>query len=124
MEEVMFLFGKVVMEDGSPIPEPIPVELICNGHTRMRVFSHSKGDFSFELGSRQTGAAFDASMSGSGSGIFNRSDSPFDRGFGGGDYNPSLGRIDLTGCDLRASLPGFQSTTISLGFRRVFVAPM
>jgi Tfp pilus assembly protein PilF len=120
----MFLFGKVVMDDGSAIPEPVPVELICNGHIRMRVFSHSKGDFSLELGSRQTGAMFDASMSGSGGGIFNsRSSSPWDGGFGGGDYNAALGRVDLTGCELRASLPGFQSSSISLGFRRVFDRP-
>ncbi len=122
IEQPIFLFGKVAMEDGSPLPEPVAVELLCNGQIRMRVYSHSKGDFSLEVGGRQSNPVFDASAGTTG--ISPRGGaSALDTGLGGADYNAALGRVDLSACDLRASLPGFQSSSIHLGFRRAFDRP-
>ncbi|HEY3130998.1 MAG TPA: hypothetical protein VGL91_16205 [Acidobacteriota bacterium] len=121
LEQPIFLFGKVVIEDGSPLPEPVAVELLCNGQIRMRVYSQSKGDFSLEVGSRQSTPVFDASAGSTG--ISAGGTSPLDTGLGGPDFSGSLGRVDLTGCELRASLVGFQSSSIYLGFRRAFDRP-
>lgn len=127
LEPLLFLTGKVVIEDGSPLPEPVAVEMVCNGQIRMRVYSHTQGDFSLQLGggSRNVGV-FDASTAEMGTEGITRSrstDSPWFGGSGGGSYNSFSDRIDLTGCDLRASLPGFQSTSVTLGFRRTLDRP-
>lgn len=125
MEQPVFLSGKVVMEDGSAVPEPVPVDLVCSGQVRMRVYSTMRGDFSLTLGSNRPTGMLDADIAGSGSDIFGpRSGDVFgDRSMSGGIFSGDRGRVDLSACELRASLPGFQSNTVALGIRRVLDKP-
>ena len=105
--------GRVVMEDGSPIPDSAAIELICTGTTRKRVKPYANGDFTLVLGEDSSDTPDIATPR-------NRSSAstPFtqeQQKSGGGD---DVGRFDFSGCELRASLPGFQSNLIALGPRR------
>lgn len=95
------LTGKVILADGSPLADSVNVELLCNGTVRQQAFTFSDGSFSFELGDRTAFA--DASF---GTSTRNLNTDSFD------------GSMNLTGCDLRAVLPGFLSVSLQLGMRR------
>src|SRR5207245_9994047 len=72
MERPIYLSGKVLMDDGTPPPEQVVVERVCNGVVRPEGYTDSKGRFSFALG-QDTTMMSDASMSSMG-----------DSGLGGG----------------------------------------
>src|SRR6202165_2039295 len=99
---VMFLLGRVATDDGTPVPHDVLVERVCNARVRQQVYATSRGDFSMELGSMND-SYLDAS----------------------GDRSPQYGearkvpgtgisRLELTNCELRATVSGFHSTVISL----------
>jgi len=125
MPQVIFLSGKVMLDDGTPPPEPVTIERICNGQPRPEGYSDSKGRFSFQLGQRNNGVLADASTGSSMDGGFGdpfgggglggqRTSNPMGGGIGGGSGGM---RVMLMGCDLRANLPGYQSSTVSLSNR-------
>lgn len=125
MRRPIFLSGKVVLEDGTPPPEPVVIERVCNGVVRPEGYTDSKGRFSIELG-RNALMMADASVG-----------SAADAGFGGtGGFGTQRGSManlgspmgglserDLIGCELRASLPGYQSQVVMLSGRRLFDNP-
>src|ERR1700736_1977347 len=47
----IFLSGKVVLQDGTPPPEPVKIERICNGSPRPQGYTDLKGRFSFQVDS-------------------------------------------------------------------------
>ncbi len=113
MRRAVRLSGKVVLADGSPLPGSINVELLCNGSVKQQAFTFTDGNFSFEVGSPSSMAFADASV-------------------GGASWNPGAatnpagqtgldsfdGSMNLSGCELRAVLPGYQSERLQLGMRR------
>jgi tetratricopeptide (TPR) repeat protein len=109
------------MEDGTPPPDSVVIERVCNGTPRPESYTDSKGRFSFELG-RNAHMMMDASV-GSASGGFGdplsrtRGESPLSGPPQG--HTPS----DLMGCELRASLPGYRSDVVILSGRRLFDNP-
>lgn len=116
----IFISGKVMLEDGTPPPESVTIERICNGIARPEGYTNAKGQFSFELG-RNTGMMADASTSGP------LDDGSFGRGSARGISNPALGSLggrsgiserDLIGCEIRANLPGFRGENVQLAGRR------
>jgi tetratricopeptide (TPR) repeat protein len=126
----IFLSGKVMLDDGTPPPDSVVIERVCNGNPRAEAYTDSKGRFSFQLGQNQ-GVLQDASMSSAGGGGFGgfgnegggiggRSQSDVG-GFGGSRSGPS--ERDLMGCEIRASLPGFRSDVVNLSGRRAFDNP-
>jgi len=98
----MFLLGRVVTEDGTPVPIDAVVERVCNNKVLQQVHASSRGDFSMQLGSR-----VDSFLDASGD---PRSQS------GDASKNSMMGisRRELTDCELRATLSGFHSSAISL----------
>jgi tetratricopeptide (TPR) repeat protein len=103
----MFLSGKVVLSDGTPPPEAVMIERVCNSNVHTEGFTDSKGRFSINLGSNANAAFEDASSS---------SEDPLNP-----RNNPQGGTITqraLMNCELRASLAGFRSDTVSLMNRR------
>lgn len=115
----IFLNGGIVFADGTEIVQTIPVELICMGSVRRVAQSHA-GQFTFDFGmGTPIGALTDASVSNI------ASDTEFFRGSSGGNSREGmLGyALDLTGCELRAVLPGFRSDLIQLGRRRSMDRP-
>ena len=125
----IFLSGRVLLDDGMPPSESVTIVRTCNGQRVPETYTDSKGRFSFEVGGNSIAFA-DASMSGvpnrGGLGGFGPN-----RGGGRGGAPAGLGglggagfdQLDLSGCDLRADLPGYRSEIISLGHRRVFDNP-
>jgi hypothetical protein len=105
IERPLFLAGKVMMDDGNPPPESVKVEMICGGQVRYQIHTDSRGHFSFEVGESRHQSVMDASVSGG------------REPFGGSFPRTFMGRTDLSGCELRALLPGFQSERITLGQR-------
>src|SRR5579863_7277428 len=105
----IFISGKVALSDGTPPSDPVNIERICNGMTRVETHTDRKGRFSFELG--QNLEFQDASSDGQ--------DGLGGRGFGGSrgparGSNSTLRDNNLFGCELRASLPGYRSDPVSL----------
>jgi tetratricopeptide (TPR) repeat protein len=119
-QRVFFFSGKVVLDDGTPPPEQVVIERVCNGIARPEGYTDSKGRFSFQLGQNSAMMA-DASV--------NMNDPVFGGGGpGGGRMSGPFGQQgvserDLMGCELRASLPGFRSDVVSLAGRRALDNP-
>lgn len=120
LQRPMYLSGKVTLDDGTPPPDPVVLQLVCRATPRSLGYTDSRGNFSFDLNNRNNSAMFvDASQ--------NTGD------FGGlnptGMNSPGMSRNtmsrgndpnerDLMGCDLQAALPGFRSDLLHLGARR------
>ncbi len=118
----VYLSGRVMMDDGTPPPEPVVLERVCNGMPRPEGFTDSKGRFSFELG-RNSAMMADASVS--------STRDPFgdsNMGIGGGRTSsrgagPFGSDPRLLGCELRAALAGYRSDVINLSQRRALDNP-
>ena len=95
----IFLRGKVVLDQGMQITEPIPIQRVCNGQARREGYTDSEGNFSIQVGDSSNFQ--DASESGA---------------FGGTRTTQITSR-QLWNCDLRAVLPGYTSSSISLAGR-------
>ncbi len=117
----IFLSGKVRMEDGSAPPETVTIERLCmgSGNPIPEGYTDSKGGFGFQVGQR-SGMLPDASVSNTNDGFGGNS---------GGVFGNTPGRSrgvserDLMNCELRASLPGYRSSLVTLAGRRTLDNP-
>jgi tetratricopeptide (TPR) repeat protein len=126
VQRPIFLSGKVMMDDGQPPQESVLIERVCNGTPRPEGYTDSKGRFSFQLGQNSNILADASVASGSDSGFGGG-------GFGGQQRSSSLGSMgggstsiterQLQNCELRASLAGFRSESVSLAGRRMMDNP-
>jgi len=92
----IFLTGKVVIEDGSELAEPVAIQSVCRGHKHTEGYTDSHGGFSFEIG--RTINSNSAGLSDADT-----------------DWNSISSRArDLQECDLQAALAGFTSDSIPL----------
>lgn len=96
---VMFVSGKVLMEGGSVPPEPVVIEKICNGAARREGYTDAKGTFQIQV-DQSTGFQ-DASESTN----TDLSNDP--------KINAKLNQLKFNyqGCEFRAVLSGYVSTT-------------
>ncbi|MDP9169275.1 MAG: carboxypeptidase-like regulatory domain-containing protein, partial [Acidobacteriota bacterium] len=112
----VFISGKVITEDGSPVPTNITIQRVCNGNARSVAYADSKGRFNFQWGQTQ-GVMMDASEPGYGSrsgGLSSGSgSSQLGSGMGGGLGGDSSGP-SMNGCELRASIVGYRSESVNL----------
>ncbi len=109
MDRPTFVSGKVLMDDGSALPDTVMVNLVCQGSVRQQAATFGDGSFNLELASDLK--SMDASVSG------NEADSvdAFARVPGAQGYSDR--ELDLRGCELRTALAGFRSNSIKLGRR-------
>jgi Tfp pilus assembly protein PilF len=113
-QQPIFLSGRVMLDDGARLPEPVLIERVCNGVVRPEAYTDSKGRFSFQVGQAVgiiPDASVDSMSSGAIPGMGSRGSSPF-----GGSSMTEM--PVLAGCELRASLPGYISGRIDLIGRR------
>src|SRR5215472_393340 len=99
----LFISGKVLVDGGGAPPEPVVIERVCNGVARRQGYTDAKGSFQFQLD--QALSFQDASEN---------SNSIF-----GTDTNTNVQTQDLLktkyqGCEIRAVLPGFLSSAVTL----------
>lgn len=104
IQQPVFISGRVVLESGAPVPEPVAIERMCNGVTRREGYTDFKGQFQLQVG--QNPGFQDASEN-----------DP--QGMPG--IPPRLtGQTGFRtaqnyfGCEFRAVLAGYQSSTIML----------
>lgn len=119
----IFISGKVLLDDGTPPPEQVTIERVCNGNPRAQAYTDSKGRFQFQFGQTQ-GILQDASIGSPGLGGIDGQQP----GMGGNRSSTGLGgsgigERDLMGCEIRANLPGYRSDSVNLGLRRSFDDP-
>ena len=113
--------GRVMVDDGTPPPETVVIERVCNGSIRAEGYTDHKGYFSIDLG-MDRGVIQDASMSG---GLFDDTGTRFpgqaqtSSGMSGGAMSDQR----YMNCDLRANLPGYRSQMVSLANRRAMDSP-
>ena len=115
----LVFMGKVVMEDGTPPPDSVTIQLVCRSSPRSVAFTDSKGGFSVDLNNRMNDATLMDASQPTGRGDFGGpfGGSPTNRPGSQGNSN-GIGERDLMGCDLQAALAGFRSDQINLGTRR------
>jgi tetratricopeptide (TPR) repeat protein len=99
---VTFLLGRVATGDGTPVPNDVLVERICNATVRQQVHATSRGDFSMQMGSMA-----DSFLDASG-------DRASQDGAASNTSRTGIARRELANCELRASASGFHSSDISL----------
>jgi tetratricopeptide (TPR) repeat protein len=112
----IWIKGLVMMSDGEAPTESVTIERVCSANSvHAEGYADSKGYFSFNLG--QDSAVF-ADASNANSPAFGQpGTSPTSSSVvGGGNSNPNSAYWD---CELRARLPGYRSSTISLAGRRM-----
>ncbi len=118
----VLLRGRVVLDDGSPLPGSVNVELMCLSSVRQQASTFSDGGFSFAVGARSNTAFADASVSGAaGSPEGDEPRNPLarrQRSLSQSGLASTGGSMNLAGCELRAVLPGFQSDRLQLGMIR------
>ena len=121
MQRPIFISGKVVTEDGTPPPEQVIIERVCNGQPRPEGYTDSKGRFSIQLG-QNSHMMMDASVGAASDNFPGSNNSP--GGFGGiGGRGSGISERDLMGCELRAVLAGYRSEPVHLGGRRMMDNP-
>jgi hypothetical protein len=99
----VFVSGKVLLQGGGVLPEPVAIERICNSVSRREGYTDTKGQFDLQLGQNTTFQ--DASES-------DTRTSPTSVTRSGSSTNRRP--LDFTGCELRAVLAGYQSTVVVL----------
>jgi Tfp pilus assembly protein PilF len=99
IQQPMFVSGKVLLEGGGTLPEPVAIERACNGVIRREGYSDSKGQFSFQVGVNNTFQ--DASEGGARVGPSTANSSA-----------PTLS--SMTSCEFRAVLAGYRSSIATL----------
>ncbi|MGC2697457.1 MAG: tetratricopeptide repeat protein [Candidatus Angelobacter sp.] len=101
----MFISGKVLLEGGGVLPEPVPIERVCNNVRRRETYTDIKGQFQFQLGVNTT---FQDASENDGranpSGLAPRTTAA----------TAARRSLDLSSCELRAVLAGYQSTVAIL----------
>jgi tetratricopeptide (TPR) repeat protein len=108
--QILYISGSVVLPDGTPPPEPAAIEKVCNGSAHKEGYTDSKGQYQIQLGQNfELQDVSESSSSSNGLGL-GSSSSAGASGMGMGGINPR----ELLGCELRAMLPGFQSSTVMI----------
>ncbi len=118
----VYIRGKVTLDDGTTPAQLVTIERVCDNQTFPETRTNSKGRFSVAIGDGNAASGTDASVA---------AVSPEGR-----DVGQYVGReklqmlmlgssrhVDLTGCELRAVLPGYRSDVITLGRRTAYDKP-
>jgi tetratricopeptide (TPR) repeat protein len=123
-----FLTGHVVRDDGSPDLANIAIERVCSTSPVTVAHTDARGYFNFRLGS-SSAVTLDASQSGSRntSGVLGSLQAVMGPVRNTPGPGPGAATATAPGevrnCELRASLPGYHSDTISLTNRRSTDSP-
>ncbi|HKV91667.1 MAG TPA: tetratricopeptide repeat protein [Candidatus Angelobacter sp.] len=95
----IFISGKVMLEGGGTIPEPVAIERVCNNVNRREGYTDSKGHFEFQLG---TNTAFQDASESDGRITSNPQTHT--------GLSQMQRLMSMSGCEFRAVLAGYQSS--------------
>ena len=93
-----FVTGTVVLSDGTPLAEPVPIERVCGGESHREGYTDASGHFSVQLGAISGALPASEGLSSERS----------------GDMRPG----SFANCEIRSFLPGFRSDSAPLAGRR------
>jgi TolA-binding protein len=114
----VFIYGRVVMDDGSPPPIGIAIKRTCSGTPRTMGFTSAKGQFSISFGGGQPQPGlFDASEGLPGRDSFDVIPGLGGQSSGGQMSSQAAFSASLAGCDITAELAGFRSDRLNLSAR-------
>ncbi|HZU21972.1 MAG TPA: tetratricopeptide repeat protein [Terriglobales bacterium] len=125
----ILIMGRVVMEDGSPLPQRVAIRRTCQGtRTQRETFTDAHGTFSFQIGGIQAmQTAPDASDSGGSVNPMSQANGdPLSQPMGMSAPGPTMsGSIEqqIWSCEIVADLPGYRSDVIPLAGRHVMDDP-
>lgn len=97
---MLFLSGKVRVDDGSELTDAATIESVCNGDRHFEAYTDRKGNFSFEFGKNREMGNDDVATTSS--------------TMPGQPRTPQQQRRELQECELIAVLPGFTSRGVEL----------
>jgi tetratricopeptide (TPR) repeat protein len=116
---LVFLSGRVMLDDGTEPQERASIERVCNGRVRREAYTDSHGQFGFQLGLER--GFQDATVGGNPDPMRNSSfANPQASGAPQGMASQGVTQRELMGCELRANLAGFRSDSIALAGRQIF----
>ena len=101
----IFISGRVALEGGQVLPEPVAIERVCNGMARREGYSDFKGHFQLQVGGQSFGFQ-DASENDPRS-----TPTTTDRRIA---HAGTCQLLTSQGCEIRAVLAGFQSSSVIL----------
>ena len=110
---ISYFTGLVMLDDGSPPPEAVTIEISCGGTAKPYGATDSAGAFTVNYGQPDSVALADPSYSGSGQTV----------GVAGSGLRKQAPGATLLNCELSARLPGFRSDPVHLGDRDQFDSP-
>jgi len=113
----IFVSGNVMQEDGSPPPYGAIIEMDCGGTKTREAIVTPNGRFSFQYGGSRKLSDLVPDASDSTAHINDEAAiywSPISSGSGSKIETTTPLNIRLSGCDLRAQLPGYRSSAIRL----------
>jgi tetratricopeptide (TPR) repeat protein len=97
----LYVSGNVILQGGMAPTEPVAIERVCNGVVRREGYTDFKGQFQIQLGTNTQFQDVTESTTNSTDSVLNRK------------LNQS-NQARYEGCELRALLAGFQSTSVLL----------
>jgi tetratricopeptide (TPR) repeat protein len=100
----VFISGKVLIDGGGAPPEPAVIERVCNGTARRQGYTDGKGSFQLQLD--QNPGFQDASESTNATDAFGNTSQI--------NNQQDAMKLKYQGCEIRAVLPGFFSSTVAL----------
>jgi tetratricopeptide (TPR) repeat protein len=106
--------GQVVLEDGTPMPETVAILRVCGSLVHRETTTGVNGKFSVILSDTNTNGTLQGASEGGGTSEF---------GARVGGQISQTTRTQLWGCEIRASITGYLSTSVSLTGRD-FSAPL
>jgi tetratricopeptide (TPR) repeat protein len=101
-QRTTFITGRITVDDGTPVTDPVAIQTNCRGQLRTRGYSDSKGYFSIELSSNNTALAASSDAS---------------------ESMSTVGRVPTNSrslsneweyCQIQANLPGYTSRSVEL----------
>jgi tetratricopeptide (TPR) repeat protein len=105
LTQPLFISGRVLLEGGAAPPEPVAIERVCNGAVRKQSYTDSSGAFQFQLD--QNPVVLDASETPANSSISTNTSLT-------NNQTQEALKLRYQGCEIRAVLPGFTSSSAVL----------
>ena len=99
--------GAVVLEDGSPLAEPVQIQRVCGNVVHGENYSDARGKFTIWI-DEDSGIGFQQASEGGGASSM---------GAQLGSRTSQTTRTQLWGCEIRALLPGYTAGSVSLAGR-------